>query len=208
MNESEFQPRAISTFRNLKYFFDEDFEQGQVVARPSTGYKAMVKASMFAAGGILAALGTDFAKFTDEEITSAVAKLRSLSDFAGFRLEPTVALLALFVYADALPDETLIGRSVLIRDETRIFKEFTMRIGFLKRSAIADVFFVFKDSDKALRFRHTVQDRCKHTQIFSKLYALPWCIDLSAKSVRPYSGHPFLATRSLKPAQIEASLFC
>jgi hypothetical protein len=81
-------------------------------------------------------------------------------------------------------------------------------MGFVKRSAIADVFFVFKDSDKALHFRHSVQHRCKQVQLFSKLYALPWSIDLSAKGVWPYSGHPFLAMRSLKPAQIEASLFC
>jgi hypothetical protein len=163
---------------------------------------------MFAAGGIIAALGTGFPKFKDEEVLSAVAKLRGLSDFAGLRLEPTGAILALFIYADALSDETIIGKSLLIRDEIKNFKQFGLRIAFAKGSAFADMFFVFQSSDKCLHFRHSVQERCKHVEFFAKVYALPWCIDLSAKSVCPYSGHPFIALRPLKPAQIEAGLFC
>ena len=163
---------------------------------------------MFAAGGIIAALGTGFPKFKDEEVLSAVAKLRGLSDFAGLRLEPTGAILALFIYADALSDETIIGKSLLIRDEIKNFKQFGLRIAFAKGSAFADMFFVFQSSDKCLHFRHSVQERCKHVEFFAKVYALPWCIDLSAKSVWPYSGHPFIALRPLKPTQIEAGLFC
>jgi hypothetical protein len=208
MNESEFQSRAVSVFHNRKYFFDEDFQQGRGVTRPSTGFKVMYKAGMFAAGGAIAALGTGFPKFKDEDVFSAVAKLRGLSDFAGLRMEPAGAILALFIYADALPDETIIGKSLLIRDEIKNFKQFGLKIAFAKGSVFADVFFVFQSSDKCLHFRHSVQERCKHVEFFAKVYALPWCIDLSAKSVWPYSGHPFIALRPLKPSQIEAGLFC
>ena len=42
MDESEFQSRVISTFHNLKYYFTEDFEQGQAIERLPTGQQAAV----------------------------------------------------------------------------------------------------------------------------------------------------------------------
>jgi len=208
MNESEFQRRAVLTFHNLKYCFTQDFEEGRGIERLSTGHKAIFKGAAFAAGGIVGALGTQFAKFTDAELISAFGKLQSVCDFAGLRFCPTCALLALFVYADALPDEMLLGRSVVIHDEIKTFRQFNMRLGLRKQPATADVFFVFQDADKALHFRHSIQERCKYYGLFDSAHVLPWCISLPAKSVWPYSGVPFMATRDLKPAQIEASLFC
>ena len=166
---------------------------------------------MFAAGGIIAALGTGFPKFKDEEVLSAVAKLRGLSDFAGLRLEPTGAILALFIYADALSDETIIGKSLLIRDEIKkLTKQFGPENRFCKGFRFCRHVLCFPESrTNSLHFQPTrFRQRCKHVEFFAKVYALPWCIDLSAKSVCPYSGHPFIALRPLKPAQIEAGLFC
>src|ERR1035438_9826546 len=62
MNDSEFRCRAISAFHNLEYVFMEDLEQGREVERLPTGQQAAVKAAMFAASGVLGALGTRYAK--------------------------------------------------------------------------------------------------------------------------------------------------
>jgi hypothetical protein len=132
MDKSEFQSRAIEAFHSLNYFFDEDFEQGQTVQRPSTGLKVMVKGVSLAAGGIITALGTGFSKFSDTEVASSIGSLKSVCDFSALQLKSNVALLALFVFADDLPDETLMGKSLLIREAIKTFRKFTMKAGFTR----------------------------------------------------------------------------
>ena len=211
MNDSEFRSRAISGFHNLEYVFMEDLEQGREVERLPTGQQAAVKAVMFAASGVLGALGTRFAKFSDAEVLAALGKLASVCDLEALRFDQGgIVNLALFVYADSLPDEMLLGKSLTIQDGAKAFRGFNMKYAFQKPPVVADVFYCFEDSGKALHFRHSVQERCKHTSMLIPTAAqvLPWCVSISAKSVWPYTGFPYIAVRHLKPAQIEAALFC
>lgn len=211
MNESGFGSRAISAFHSFEYAFKEDLEQGREVGRLSAGQQATLKAVMFAAGGVVGAFGTRQAKFSDAEVLAALGKLDSVCDLAAFRFDQGgIVNLALFVYADTLPDEMLLGRSLTIKDGAKAFRGFSMKYAFQKPPVVADVFYCFEDSGKALHFRHSVQERCKHTPMFVPTAAqvLPWCISVSAKSVWPYNGFPPIAIRPLKPARIEAALFC
>ena len=97
MDKPDFENRAVSAFHELKYYFDEEFEQGHTVKRLSVGTKLLVKGAMFAGAGIIGALGTGSQKFTDAEVLSAVKRLRNHCDFAALRLEPTAAVIAMFV---------------------------------------------------------------------------------------------------------------
>jgi len=211
MNDLGFGSRAISAFHSLEYAFKEDLERGREVERLPTGQQAAVKAAMFAAGGVLGALGTRQAKFSDAEVLAALGKLDSVCDLAALRFDQGgIINLALFVYADALPDEMLLGRSLTIQDGAKAFRGFNMKYAFQKPPVVADVFYCFEDSGKALHFRHSVQERCKHTSMLIPTAAqiLPWCISVSAKSAWPYNGFPYIAIRPLKPERIEAALFC
>ncbi len=208
MDHSEFESRAVSTFHSLKYSFNKDFEQGQAVERLSSGHKALTKGVVFACAGIFAALGTHTPEFTDAEVKSAVDVLARLGDLVGLRLDTGGALLVLFIYADCLSEEAVVGKSALIRDELKAFKQFVMKMAWVKRGVIVDLFFVFNDSSKAFHFRQTVQAHCKHGEIFGKTYILPWGIDISAKSVWGYAGWPPPGYMSgLKRDEIEARLF-
>ena len=63
---------------------------------------------------------------------------------------------------------------------------------------------IFEKSDKAFHFRQSVQEKCKHSALFSKIYVLPWGVDLSAKSVWAHKGLPFPLFKS---ADLEEKLF-
>jgi len=207
MDKSEFQSRAVEAFHSMNYIFDEDFLGGQTVQRPSTAKSIMVKGTALAVGGIITAFGTGFSKFSDSEVTASLGKLKTMCDFSALQLKPNVALLALFIFADDLPDETLVGRSLLIRKEIKDFKKFTMKMGFATGIALADVFFVFFNPDKAFHFRQAVQASCKHTSFFEKTYVLPWSVNLTGKNIGQYSGRPILAFKLLNPTDIEGKLF-
>lgn len=204
MDKTIFQVRAISTFHSLKYFFEEDFDVGKSIQRISTGRKVLMTGSFFVAGGLISALGTKSSKFSDDEVKAEIVKLRQLCDLVGIRLDTGPAILALFIYADDLSDDQMIGRSILILEQMKSFRDFTMKIGWSKMGVSARVFYVFSDSNKAFHFRQSVQEHCKHGEFFKKIYVRPWGVDLSAKSVWAHKGFPDL---NLKPADIEAKLF-
>jgi hypothetical protein len=199
-----FRERAISTFQNFKYFFEQDFDRGRPIQRISTGLKLLAAGGALVAGGLISALGTKPSKFSDDEVKAEVIKLRRTCDLVGIRLDTGGVLLALFIYADSLSDEQMIGRSILILDQMKSFREFTMKFGWSKMAVSARVFYVFRDSGKAFHFRQCVQAHCKHGEFFKKIYVRPWGIDLSARSVWAHTGLPDLG---LKPADIEARLF-
>jgi hypothetical protein len=131
-------------------------------------------------------------------------KLKQLCDLVGIRLAGGLPVLALFLYADDLSDDQMIGRSIMILDQMKSFKEFSMKIGGSKMGVSARLFYVFFDSGKAFHFRQSVQEHCKHGEFFKKIHVRPWGVDLSAKSVWAHKGIPDL---SLKAADIEAQLF-
>jgi hypothetical protein len=205
MEKTEFRSRVMSTWHSRKYFFDDDFDEEKSIQRVSTGYKILATSSALVAGGLISALGTKSASFSDEEVRTEMSKLKKLVDLAGIRLDTGAVSLALFVYADNLSDDQMIGRSVMIRDQMKSFKNFSMRLMLSKMGVYASVFHIFEDSSKAFHFRQSVQAGCKHMEMFKKSYVLPWGIDLSAKSVWAYKGLPLL---SIKPEEIEAKLFC
>lgn len=183
MDKAVFQSRAISTFHSLKYFFEEDFDDGKSIQRVSAGRKMMFSGALFAAGGLLAALGTKSAKYSDDEVKAELAKLRKSCDFVGIRLDTGGAILALFIYADDLSDDALIGKSVLIKDQMKSFKDFTMKMAWSKMAVFAKVFYVFFESGKAFHFRQSVQGHCYQKAFWDKIYVRPWGIDVSARSV-------------------------
>lgn len=203
MDKTEFQVRVVSAFRSLKYVFDEDIDEGKSIQRMSTGHKILVTGGMFVAGGLIAALSTKSSKSSDEEINVEIGKLKKSCDSVGIRLDTGQTLLSLFIYADDLSHDQMIGRSVLIQDQMKTFKNYSMRMGLSKMGVFAKVFYVFFDSEKAFQFRQAVQAHCKHCEFFKKIYVLPWGIDVSAKSVWGYKL-PFL---SFKPKELETKLF-
>lgn len=204
MDKAVFQSRAIPIFHSLKYFFEEDFDAGKSIQRISTGRKILMTGGFFVAGGLLSALGTKSAKFSDNEVKAEIVKIRQSCDLVGIRLDAGPASLVLFIFVDDLSDDQMIGRSVLILDQMKSFRDFTMKIGWSRMGVFARVFYVFLDSSKAFHFRQSVQEHCKHGEFFKKIYVRPWGIDLSAKSVWAHKGLPDL---SLMPADIEAKLF-
>lgn len=208
MGSAGFDDRVVEVFHKLKYSFNSDFEHGIGVIRPSMTYGALARGTAWAAGGLIAALGTGSPRFTDEEVKAAVDVLGKLGDLVGLRLDTGGALLALFVIADDLPCEALIGKSVLIRDELKVFKRFVMKMAWVKRGVIADTFFVFHDSSKAFQFRQNIQGHCKHGEFWGKTYVLPWGIDTAARAVWGYKGWPPPGYMSgLKRDEIERLLF-
>lgn len=164
---------------------------------------------MNVAMGVAAGLSVGYSTFSDTEVKSEVEKLNEICDLVSLRLDTGGALLALFVDADELTDESTIGKSVLIKDRLKNFSKFTLRMGWAKRGIIADAFYIFGNSEKAFHFRHGVQEQCKYGHfIFPKLYSLPWGIDTSAKSIWGYKGWPPPGYMSgLKKAEIETKLF-
>jgi hypothetical protein len=208
MDKESFRPRAITTFRNLKYIFAEEVTEGRTLPRLSVGNQVVAGAAASVAFGLIGALSVHYPEFGDSQVKAEMEKLENICDVVGVRLDTGGALLALFIFGDDLTAEALIGKSVMIRDRLKTFKDFTMRLGWFKRGVIADVFFTFADSEKAFQFRHSVQKNCKHGEFFAKLYVLPWCIDISAKSVSGYSGWPPPGYMSgLRRGEIEAKLF-
>jgi hypothetical protein len=203
MDKTIFQARAISTFHSLKYFFEEDFDEGKSIQRISTGYKVLVTGGAFVGGGLISALGTKSSKFSDDEVKAEITKLRKSCDLVGIRLYTGQTQLVLFIYADDLSDDAMIGKSILIRDQMKSFKDFTMKVVWSTMGVSAKVFYVFFDSGKAFHFRQSVQEHCNHKQIWGKIYVQAWGIDISARNVW---GNQGLFMTKLK-AEIETKLF-
>lgn len=201
MDKAIFETRVISFFHGRNYIFYDELQHGETIQQMSTGYKAGILAA-----GALAGLGAfviKFSNFTDNEVKPEIKKLGTYCDLIGIKIS-TIALLALFVYADELTDEAIIGKSHLIRDKLNLFKKFTMGVGWSKLPVFANAFFVFSNSEKAFHFRQHIQSNCKHHTFLGATYVLPWGIDLPAKSVWSYKGFP--ATK-FKPSDLEAKLF-
>jgi hypothetical protein len=190
MDKTAFQARIISTFHNLKYVFDEDIEEGKSIQRMSTGQKVLFTGGAFIAGGLVAALCTKFPKSSDEEIHTEIQKLKKTCDLVGIRLDTGSIVLSLFIFSDDLSQDQMIGRSVLIQDQMKAFKNFTMRFMLTRMAVYANVFYIFSDSEKAFQFRQSCQANCKHGEFFKKIDVMPWGVDVSAKSVWGYKGLP------------------
>lgn len=203
MDKTLFEERAISIFHDQKYVFFDELQQGENLKKMSATRKAAMLATG-AMGGFIPYVGIRFPGFTDSEIKSELVKLGALCDLIGINVTSGLVCLVLFVHSDDLTDEAAVGKSHLIRDRLNLFKKFTMRVGWTKMPVFANVFFVFTDSQKAFRFRQSIQSNCKHHTFLGKTYVLPWGIDLSARSVWPYAGYP---PAQFKPGQIESGLF-
>ena len=109
----------------------------------------------------------------------------------------------LLVLADTLTDETIVGKCQLAKSKLPGFKQFAGNLGWIKNPLLANLFFVFTDSERAFHFRSVVQDQCKHFQLSAR-WVLPWGIDASAKSVWAYSGVPHSPFRA---ADLEKEIF-
>ena len=134
-----------------------------------------------------------------------IAELRGLCDYLGASLKGIGEVnLVLFVHADDLTDEAIIGKCHLIKDRLASFKQFALRFCWRKLPVTAKVFFIFRNSEQAFHFRTSVQDHCKQHNFSNTLCVLPFGIDVSAKSIWDYKGLPF---HFLKLADIEAALF-
>jgi hypothetical protein len=204
MDPVNFKSRIFSTFHNFKFVFDEDLDRGGEINRLSAEQQIMAKSGAFLAGGLVAALGTKYPKYSTDEVKAELQKIRKYCDAVALRLDTGGATLALFIYADDLTDDAIIGKSVLILDQMKSFKHFTMKMFWAKGGVYARIFYIFSDSGKAFRFRQSVQEHCKHKEFLKKIHVLPWGIDTSAKCVWGHKGLPFLTS---KPAEIEAKLF-
>jgi hypothetical protein len=208
MDAETFRLRVISTFQNLKYIFAKDAASGEPLKRPSAGQKAIATAAYSITWGLAGALAVEYPEFSDSQVKAEIEKLENICDLVGVRLDTGGVLLALFIPSDNLAADALIGKSVIIHDKLKRFKSFCTRLGWMKRGAIADVFFVFEKLDKTFQFRHSIQSSCKHGEFFGKRYTLPWCIDISAKSVLGYGGWPPPGYMTgLKLRDLETNLF-
>jgi len=141
---------------------------------------------------------------TSAKWKSEITNIKQLCDLVGVKKGISVPM-ALFVYADDLSSESIIGRSRLISERLSPFKDFCANQGWTKLPVRADTFFVYENSSKAFLFRNSVQEYCKHYGIsLSPKWVLPWGIDVSARSVWAYKGLPF---SRLDAAKIERALF-
>lgn len=202
MDKATFETRAVSIFHDRKYIFYDELQKGGTIKQVTHGqYAALLAVGALAGFG---AFMINRSTATDSEIKNELLKLVGLCDLIGIHAASGGISLVLFVYADDLTDEAAIGKSALIHDKLSPFKKFTMRVGWNKMPVRATVFFVFANSEKGFHFRQSVQERCKHFSLLTKLWVLPWGIDLVAKSVWPYRGLP---ANWMKPAEIEARLF-
>jgi hypothetical protein len=202
MDKTVFEMRAMSVFHNLKYVFYDEIQQGEIIKKLSVGNKAAILAT-----GALAGFGAfmfNFASFTDDQVKPELVKIGALCDLTGIKLSAATVQLVLLVYSDNLTDEALIGKCHLIKDRLASFKQFAMRMGWRKQPVMASVFFVFNNSEKAFRFRKSVQDHCKHHGFFNTNWVLPFGIDVSARSVWDYKGLPL---HRFKLTDIETKLF-
>ena len=202
MDKTLFETRAISVFNDLKYvFYDELQKGGKLKQMTDSRYAGLLAVGALVGFG---AFMINRSIFNDNEVKAELEKLGALCDLIGVNVSSASVGLVLFLYADDLTDEAAVGKSHLIHDRLAPFKKFTMRIGWNKMPVSAKVFFVFSNSEKAFHFRTTVQEHCKRHSLFSKLWVLPWGVDLSAKSVWAYQGLP---VNWLKPKDIEAKIF-
>lgn len=202
MDKAVFETRAISIFHERKYVFYDELQKGGTIKQMTHGHFA----ALVAVGALVGfgAFMIDRSTATDSEIKKELLKLVDLCDLIGIQAANGSVSLLLFVHADDLTDETAIGKCHLIHGKLSPFKKFTMRIGWNKMPVSATVFFVFANSEKAFHFRQSVQERCKQFSLLTRLWVLPWGIDLNAKSVWPYRGLP---ANWMKPTEIEAKLF-
>jgi len=188
--------------------FCEQLVQGEEVQKMSAANRALWRATATFGGGLVGFLTSRYPNFSSKQVENEMEKLLAICDMVALRLDTGAALLALFVDADGLDDEMLVGKSVLIKERLAAFKPFTMRTVLVSRGVYADTFFIFTDSSKAYQFRHRTQQLCKHSEIFGKTYVFPWGIDISAKSVWGYKGWPPVGSvAGLKQAKIESDLF-
>jgi hypothetical protein len=202
MDKTAFETRIISVFHNLKYDFYKELQSGETLKRmPTSQYAAFL--ALGALGG-LGVFAMNQPTFADKEVITELEKLGALCDLIGIKFSGGGVQLVLFVHGDDCADEAFIGKCHLIRDQLNSFKKFTMRISWTKMPVFASVFFIFDKSEKAFHFRQSVQEKCKHHTLFSKIYVLPWGIDLSAKSVWAHKGLPFPLFKSV---DLEAKLF-
>lgn len=211
MDKTLFETRVISYFNDQKYIFYDSLQKGETLKRMSNSQYAgllAVGAGLLVAGAALTGSGACLALnkpiFADNEVMTELKKLGGLCDLVGIQFSGGGVQLVLFIQGDDYADETVIGKCQLIRDQLNSFKKFTMRINWTRMPVFASVFFIFEQSDKAFHFRQSVQEKCKHNALFSKIYVLPWGIDLSAKSVWAHKGLPFPLFKS---ADLEARLF-
>jgi hypothetical protein len=202
MDKTLFETRAISFFHGLEYVFYDELQKGESIKQMPVGYRATHIAAWALAG--FGGFAVNFSSATNDEVKSELAKLGTLCDLIGVKLFTGAVKLVLIVHCDDLSDEAVVGKSHLIRDRLNAFKKFAMRVGWSKMPVVANVFFVFGNSEKAFHFRQSVQEHCKQHTLFSKFFVLPWGVDLSAKSVWGYKGLPLL---NFKPTDIEAKLF-
>lgn len=202
MDIAMFETRIVSIFNDRKYVFFDELQKGGRLKQMSDGHFA----GLLAVGALVGfgAFMINRSDCTDSEIKSELVKLGALCDLIGINVATGSVGLVLFVYSDDLTDEAMVGKCQLIYGRLKPFKKFTMRIGWNKMPVSAKVFFVFSSSEKAFHFRTSVQEHCKRHSLFSKLWVLPWGVDLSAKSVWAYQGLPI---NWLKPKDIEAKIF-
>jgi hypothetical protein len=202
MDKTLFETRAISIFNDRKYVFYDELQQGGTLKQMTNSHYA----ALLAVGALVGfgAYMINRSNFIDSEVKAELVKLGALCELIGIHVSTGLVCLVLFVYGDELTDEAAIGKSHLIRDGLIPFEKYTMRIGWNKMPVIANVFYVFGNSETAFRFRQSVQSNCKHYTLFSKARVLPWGVDLSAKSVWAHKGWP---PPQFKPADIEANLF-
>lgn len=202
MDKTLFEARAISFFHDKKYIFYDELQQNISLKKMTHGQYA----GLLAIGALVGfgAFMINRSNIVDSEVKAELVKLGALCDLIGINVSSGSVGLALFVYSDNLTDEEIIGKCHLIHDRLTPFKKFTMRVGWNKMPVNAKVFFVFSNSEKAFHFRTSVQEHCKHYSVFSRLWVLPWGIDLAAKSVWAYRGLP---VNWIKPTDIEAKIF-
>ena len=158
--------------------------------------------AFFVAGGLISALGTKSSKFSDDEVKAEMAKLRKLVILLEYDLRLEGQVLALFIYADDLSDDAMIGKSVLIKDQMKSFKDFTMKMAWSK-TAFSRRFFMFFLTPAKLFIsdnpsKDTVTKNCSGTK-----YTFGPGHDVSARSVWAHQ-ELFMAKEK---AEIETKLF-
>lgn len=201
-----FLEKFVAFFKSREFqFYTSDIDPTDV-KRASLFARLLVSGFSSASFGVIGLLTSGEGKnSTNDQLKSCLAEFSKYGELVGIYLKYGQPVILLVVNGDELNDEEFLGRYILIHQTATKMRGFSFRIvpgGKLPVRCL--VFTVFSKHNKALHFKDDLASKCKKFNLFNKVWALPWTVDLERKRVSKYGGLPLT---EFKEEMLERAFF-
>lgn len=187
-----FLEKFVAFFKSREFQFyapdapSTDLKRAALFAR-----LAVVSVGAIASGVLGALISGEGRNSTIENLKVCLAEFSKYGELVGIYVKYGQPIIVLVINGDELNDEELLGRFVLIHQTAKRMRDFSLRVGLGGKLPVRClVFTAFSDHKMSLHFRDELSSSCKKFNLFNKVWALPWTVDLERKRITKYSGLP------------------